>query len=227
MNQKDETLIEDMKALISDVMARSMYAKTEMCKDEAMTDNPPMLFVGYESDETNPEHDACMEAKDELGLAKPYQMLMVPLIHKADPFEAYQDVIKQLPIEKFDFIVLVLEGYLRENTELATLLESRSLEKDYKENPFTDVREGLIVTAVDWSNTTLLSMTNTYRYDDNGLPMYDENDCKEMDINPNDEERNLGRFGEALVQTVQYMHLAVKSLAYRNLLSNMPKNGEE
>lgn len=229
MKNTNESLIEDMKILISDVVRRSQYAKEELCKDEPMTDNPPIFFVGYESDPTNPEHDACLEAQEELSLKKSYQMMMIPLIHKDDPFEAFEDVVRSMPIDEFSFIVLAVEGYMRVNSEGLDLseLERGSLEKDYKENPFSDVREGITVTALDWEATTMLTNNVCYRYDDKGVPMWDEPVTGEIEINEEALEIGFGRFGDGLIDATRYMHLAVKALAYKELMSRTPKKGDE
>lgn len=223
----NETLISDIKKLIDDVMDRSIYAKTELCKSESMTDNPPILFIGYVSDPQNPEHDSCLEAQDELELTKPYQMMMIPLIHKGDPTEAYEDVIRAMPIEPFDFLIIAVEGYSRDKVskeEAYEILEERgSMEKDYKENPFTDVREAVIITAVDWEGTKILGAQTTYRYDDKGVPMWDEITKSEIVIAEHDSELGFGRLCDAMLGTVHYMHLATKALAYKKIIDQAPR----
>ena len=223
--ETNQQLVEDMKKLVSDVLMRSRYAKEELCKEEPMTDNPPIFFVGYASDEGNPEHEACLEAQEELSLSVPYQMGMVPLIHQADPYDAYQDIVRTLPIEKFDFLVLALEGYTRDakSEDEAHDYSHGDLEKEYKENPFSNVRETLTITAVDWNLESFISVRACYRYDDNGVPMWDEPLVSEVE----EPEDNMGRFGNALIDTVKFMHLATKTLAYKNILDKAPRNKKD
>lgn len=219
----NEVVDNDMKSIMEDLLTRAVYAKTEMCKDEPMSDNPPLFLVAVESDETNPDHDECVNYQHENNLSKPYHIAMVPLIHKEDIYDAYEDVVKALPIRKFDFLVLCVEGYGRENMtkEQAESHDRGDLEKDYKENPFSEVREGLILTAVDWDGSAIWNTMALYRYDDHGVPMFDEPMATVTELAEDTE--SYGRMPDALLATVGYMHLATKTLAYKNILDQAPK----
>lgn len=220
MKDKREVIDHDIKAVMEDLLLRAQFAKTEMCKDDPMTDNPPVVLIAVESDDTNPDHDVCVEFQQEKGLSKPLHIAMLPLIHKEDVYDCYEDVVKALPIRPFEFIVLALEGYGHyadeEGMDL-TNYQRGAMEEDYKNNPFSTVREGLILTAVDYNATALWSVMSTYRYDDHGVPMYDEPKASVNEINKDDEE-GYGRLGDALISTATYMNLAVKTLAYNDLL---------
>jgi hypothetical protein len=223
----NETLIEDVKKLVIDIMSRSKYAKTELCKDEAMSDNPPMFFIGYESDEGNPEHEACLEGQQELSLSTPYQLAMIPLIHKPDPFAAYEDVVRCMPIEKFDFLAMCLEGYLETSKDKPKNIADGSLQKDYEENPFSTVRECLIVTAVDWESSQIINLQCSYRYDDSGVPVWDEEEELLTDLSNREEGESYGRYPDGLLDTVRYMHLATKAMKYKNILDQAPPRNKE
>jgi hypothetical protein len=58
--QENEVIDNDIKSIMEDLLNRAIYAKTEMCKDDPMQDSPPLFLVAVESDETNPEHEACV-----------------------------------------------------------------------------------------------------------------------------------------------------------------------
>jgi len=87
---------------MEDLLNRAVYAKTEMCKEQPMSDTPPLLLVAVESNDTNPEHEQCIDYQQEFSLSKPYHLAMIPLIHKEDIYEAFEDVVKALPIRPFE-----------------------------------------------------------------------------------------------------------------------------
>jgi len=57
--------------------------------------------------------------------------------------------------------MIIIEGYAKQDMtdEEAKAHDRGDFEKDYKENPFSTVREGIILTAVDWNATSLWSVT--------------------------------------------------------------------
>lgn len=229
MEDKKEVVDHDIKAVMEDLLLRAQFAKTEMCKDEPMSDNPPIMLIAVASDETNPDHDVCLEFQQEKDLEKPLHLAMLPLIHKEDVYDAYDDVVRALPVRPFEFIMLALEGYGTADTETldTTKYERGAMEHDYKTNPFSTVREALILTAVDWNATNIWSIFCTYRYDDHGLPMFDEPSCHVAELG---EEGENGRLADTLCSTVKYMNLAVKTTAFHDLLSRAmddKKKGED
>ncbi len=215
---------EDIKSIMEEVLNRICYAKTEMCKREPMQDNPPLLMIDLESNEDNPEHDETLEYQKDNNLSLPYHIAVVPLIHKDNVLEAYDEVVHALPIRPFSFLLLCVEGYMREAVSDEEMNEwtNGTNEKDFKENPFSTVREGIILTAVDWSGKHIWNVSAMYRYDDNGVPVFDNEPtctCSEVD----EDEEVGGRIPDHLLATVAYMHLAVSALAYKELLSEAPK----
>jgi hypothetical protein len=223
----NKDLDDDITKILTDLLHRSVYAKTEMCKEEPMSDNPPLFLVAFESVEENEEeHEACLINQQELSLSKPYQVAMVPLIHKEDMYDAYDDVVRSLPIRKFEFIAVVVEGYgkdLSEETDQSEVkkMNKGDLEKEYKENPFTDVREGLMMSAVDWGMTGVWGVANMYRYNDTGVPTFDEPFFTSYPYDDNDE---YGRLVDVMVATAQYMNIATQTLKYTDILKKAPKS---
>ncbi len=209
---------------MEDLLNRAVFAKTEMCKEEPMQDSPPLLLIAVESNDTNPDHDMCLDYQQEHSLSKPYHIAMIPLIHKEDIYEAYEDVVKALPIRPFDFIVLLVEGYSKTDLtpEEYAKHDRGDFEKDYKENPFSDVREGIIMCAVDWNGTGIWNVSSLYRYDDHGIPVFDDEPACYATALDEDSESN-GRMPDTLIATVGYMHLATKTLAYKDILDKAPK----
>jgi hypothetical protein len=222
----NKDLDDDITKILKDLLYRSVYAKTEVCKDEPMSDNPPLFLVAFESiEENNEEHEACLINQQELSLSKPYQVAMVPLIHKEDMYDAYDDVVRSLPVRKFEFIAVVVEGYgkdLSQETDQSEVkkMNKGDLEKEYKENPFTDVREGLMMSAVDWNMTGVWGVANMYRYNDTGVPTFDEPFFTSYPYDDNDE---YGRLVDVMVATAQYMNIATQTLKYTDILKKAPK----
>lgn len=222
----NKDLDDDITKILTDLLYRSVYAKTEVCKDEPMSDNPPLFLVAFESiEENNEEHEACLINQQELSLSKPYQVAMVPLIHKEDMYDAYDDVVRSLPVRKFEFIAVVVEGYGKDLSQEADQSEVKKmnkgdLEKEYKENPFTDVREGLMMSAVDWNMTGVWGVANMYRYDDTGVPMFDE---PLFTSYPYDDTDEYGRLVDVMIATAQYMNIATQTLKYTDILKKAPK----
>lgn len=219
--QENEVIDSDIKTIMEDLLNRAIYAKTEMCKEEPMSDSPPLFLVAVESNDTNPEHEACLDYQQEFSLSKPYHLAMIPLIHKDDIYDAYEDVVKALPIRKFEFVVMLVEGYAKSDmtADEVSQHDTGSFEKDYKENPFSDVREGIMLSAVDWDATGIWNVASLYRYDDFGVPTFDDEPvCTVASVS----EGN-GRMPDALLATVGYMQLATKTLAYKEILDQAPK----
>jgi hypothetical protein len=221
----NKDLDDDITKILTDLLHRSVYAKTEMCKEEPMSDNPPLFLVAFESVEENEEeHEACLINQQELSLSKPYQVAMVPLIHKEDMYDAYDDVVRALPIRKFEFIAVVVEGYGKDLSEAddseVKKMNKGDLEKEYKENPFTDVREGLMMSAVDWGMTGVWGVANMYRYNDTGVPTFDEPFFTSYPYDDNDE---YGRLVDVMIATAQYMNIATQTLKYTDILKKAPK----
>lgn len=226
MNTKEATE-RDAKILIEDTVMRSQYAKTEMCKMEPMSDNPAMMLIAVESDETNPEHDSCVEFQQENGLSKPYHIAMIPLVHKEDVVDCIDDVVRAMPIAKFDFIILAVEGYTRkfesdESREQAMNMEKGALEKEFRENPFTDVREAHVITAINWEGDTLWHTVTPYTYDDSGVPVWSET---QADVNELTDDSDFGRIPNTLMAVVKFMRISLATSEYSDLLRKAKKEG--
>lgn len=228
MNTK-ETIERDGQILVEDVILRSQFAKKEMCKLEPMSDNPAIMLVAVESNESNPEHDTCVEFQQEVGLSKPYHLAMIPLIHKEDVVDCIEDVVKAMPIAKFDFIILAVEGYTRaftnadEGREKVKEMMRGDLQKEFQENPFTDVSEAHVITAINWGAEKLWHSVAPYKYDDHGVPQFSEPKAEVCEIT---EDSDMGRIPDTLIAICQYMEMAVRTSEYQDLLSRARKEGK-
>jgi len=218
----NETISEEMSKIMLDVLDRTKYAKEQMCKDEGMTDTPPLMLVAYKSD----DEDA-VEYQEENELSSPYKIAMIPLIHREDVLEAYEDVVKAMPIREFSFLFLCVEGFCRSaDTSEEIDFERGEMQKDFSENPFSEVREAIVVTGMDWDGSLIGSATQMYRYDDFGVPVYSEEDYM-ADVSEVKEGQEYGRMVEAMGATTAYMKLAVVAHRYHDLLGNAKKKKDE
>jgi hypothetical protein len=225
---------DDIRKILEDVMKRHKFAKREMCKESPMTDNPPVLMIGRTNrDNENDSRDETTESAEayqhKLGLTRAYDVAMLPLIHKEDVFECYTDAVKMLPICEIDFILLAVEGYMRIGENGNPLIgkddkepeyEHGDMAKDFAENPFTNVREGLVVSGVDWNEDTIYMSACSYTYDDNGVPIYGETSSDVVTLNDENKEMAEARFTNAMLGTMKYLKLAMKAQSFHDLLTD-------
>lgn len=230
---EQETIQQDGRILVEDTLIRSVYAKTEMCKTSPMTDNPALLLIAVESDETNPAHDVCVEFQREVGLSKPYHVAMIPLVHKDDVAECLDDVVRSMPIARFDFMVLAVESYVKSMAKeddapsRITNFERGQLEQEFRDNPFTDVREAIAITAIDFGATTLFTAISPYVYDDKGVPMFSEEDTTADQHEMKDGEESNGRIPDMLIAICRYMQTAIMMDGFGGLMNDARKKGGE
>ena len=233
-NEQAEQLDLNIKLIMEDLLMRGQFAKTEMCKDDPMTDNPPLMMLAVESNELNPLHSDCVEHQLAYNLSKPLQVGIMPLINQDDVFDSFEEVIQALPVCPFEFLILSLEGYgdtlddgvqINEKESFSDMKRGQ-LEHDFKTNPFSKVREALVVVAIDYNITNFWTVICPYVYDDNGVPVFDEPVCNIIEINDDVTEEH-GKLFHSLVWACQYMNLAVKSKDILDLLKRAPKNGDK
>lgn len=210
---KTDRIRNDARLITDEIMGRVKRAKSAQCEQTPMTDAPPMLFIAFGIDESDPNYEAASTYCSELGLSHTVNIGFTPLFHEGDPTDSLRSAIKQLAgTMKVDFLYFVAEGYMKpmDKDEFQSH-ERGSLEKDFSENPFSEVREGIVVTGVDWDLTAVWSSTVTYRYDDFGVPTYDETQHDEMLIDDkfiSDETGRIPAFlagGMALIVTAWQM----------------------
>ena len=230
--------VTDMQLMCEEFMHRAKFAKTEMCKDDAMSDNPAILLVGTVSTpDDNSDHDGAISFQQEYNTSKPYRVALIPLMHRDDVVDCIEDIVKHLKPQKFSFIALAAEGYFREARKDEDFFPENyskgDMETEYKENPFTDIREALIVTAIDWECQHLYSCHLPYRYDDNGVPVYDEQVSAFTPLHgveymkQNMEEIELGRIPTVLASFVLFMHLATEATKFTDKFGDAPKRKKD
>lgn len=146
--------------VLSAVIARAMEAKYELCVDNnGMTDAPPLMLGEL------PSGDGFL--MPDLLEGHPTDNLPMMLMALAEGMESnYKSV-------RWKWLAYVVEGYAKPATEVPEEWSRGDYETEYKENPNTDVREGIIVSVFSYDGTST-GATVFYRYDDHGLPVYDE-----------------------------------------------------
>jgi hypothetical protein len=215
----DEFQNQKMFSVLEDALERAIYAKTEMCKDEPMSDNPPMLLVGYNKENVEEKTRLTIGDDDDSEL----QIGMVPLIHKDDVRECLVDAIGAIPTQKFEFLILAVEGYKDEMSEDLPEGWSRGdLAKDFKENPFTTVREGVIVSGVDWEHKYAINGACTYSYDDKGVPQFGEPMWSQVEIS---EETGMMTF--IMASACEFMKKKIITESFHALLEATPKKSKK
>lgn len=228
--ESKETVKYDAEILLSDFIGRAQHAKTELCREESMSDNPSLLIVVFEpnKDDFDGNYDKLAEDCKEMGLSRTYQCGMIPLIHKSDPAECLVDVIGSFPIDKFSFMFLVVEGY--RDTEIKDADDFAKKMKDYErgdmaqefaENPFSTITEVITVHGYDWDLTTRFVRFADYKYDDNGLPVFGEINGADEPANADDER---GRIDEILFRGVQFMRLSTQATGFFEKWDKKPNN---
>lgn len=223
---------DDVARLINDVMRRSQFAKTEMCRQQGITDNPALLLVAWESKDDDDEHDGAVEYAERVGLSKPFQVGMIPLIHREDVLDSYMEVVKHMPIQKFEYLFMVVEGYMNPTINLNSVDELPAdykrgdMAKDFAENPFTEVREAVIVSGLNWDASEIYTAFSTYKYDDRGVPQFAKLITNQKNIGENDDAEGMGRMMDAMVATTRYMAMAVKAQAFHSLITKPDPSGE-
>jgi len=221
----------DALKIINDVMRRSQFAKQEMCKSQGITDNPAMLLIAWESDEDDDEHESAVEYAERVGLTQPFTVGMVPLIHKSDVLDAYMEVVKNMPIQKFGYLFMVVEGYLDprhfENGTTPDDYKTGDMADDFQNNPFTEIKEALCVHGLNWDASETYVSFSPYKYDDKGVPQFEKVVQTQRNLTKEEaDEQPLGRMLDAMVATVRYMALAVKAKDFHSLITKPDPNGD-
>lgn len=213
---------QEAEILMRDFMSRAQHAKTELCRENGMTDSPNMLLVVFEptaNDDDDQDDKDEMESLNrhcrEMGLTRTLQCAIIPLLHKPDPFECLRDIIGMMPIEKFEFSFLCCEGYTDSDKNkiknYKTFNESYKrgdMAKDFAENPFTTIVETVAIHGFDWNLTSKFTNICSFKYDDKGLPVFTEL-IFESDKTSDDDDR--GRLDELLYRGIQFLHFNQKA----------------
>ena len=106
--------------------------------------------------------------------------------HPVDALPKLLSKLHEEGLEKFAWLCFIVEGYSRcvdkddkEGLEKLRHQERGELEKEFNEKIDTNVKEGIIATIFSWAGDCI-TMTSFYKWGDDGLPIYEEEDEDEM-----------------------------------------------
>jgi len=215
---ENTTLRQEAEILMKDLMSRAQHAKTETCREQGVADSPSMLVVVFEpkandDDDDDQDHMESLSREcKKMGLTRTLQCAVIPLIHKPDPAECLHDIIGMMPIDEFAFTFLCCEGYMdsdeSKNKKPNDSYKRGEMAKDFAENPFTTIVETVMIHGYDWNLTGKFTNVCSFKYDDNGLPVFTEV-VFESDETSDDDER--GRLDELLYRGIQFLHFNRKA----------------
>jgi hypothetical protein len=141
------------------VAEKAKFAKYAWCEDnEGMADAPPLL-MGQFPDGSGFIMPDLMEGHPSDTLPK----LLSALIEAMEEHNGSAE---------YSWLAYVVEGYYRPQTdEMPDGWMRGDLEQEYKTNPVSDVREGIIVTVYPWDGESH-AKTIPVSVGDNGLPVF-------------------------------------------------------
>lgn len=149
--------------ILAQVVIRAMEVKYEMCVDNnGICDSPPVLLGEVATGEAfiAPDYNE----------GHPTDTLPMMLAGIAEA------MVNQFSSVRWKWLAYVVEGYsnpLHQGDKMPEKWHRGFYEEEYKTNPITDVREGLIVSLYSWDGSTN-GTTVFYRYNDKGLPVFDD-----------------------------------------------------
>jgi hypothetical protein len=235
MDTNNESIKNDALIITKDVLKRTQNAKAKMCGEKPMSDAPPMMMLAVAVEEGEDGYEELSEFCSDLGLSRTLSVGFAPLLsEKEDMVDALLENAKGLAGNlKTEHLFFVAEGYMKKfgNEDADTELANHSrgdLAKDFSENPFSSVREGIVVTGVDWDASVITVANVTYTYDDFGVPVYDEPQFSQDDIN-GDYLRlaTTGRMASAMVASVAMMNLGWQMRDFAQFMQEKPDNERE
>jgi hypothetical protein len=167
----------DMKEILEGSLHASMDKikgmKLHACRENnGHADIPPLVLVGKSFP---------TEGEDEMRIG--VGAVMMEMENGENPADHLPILLSQLyekvGMEDVVFLAFLVEGFAR-NTEAKTyeqaLTEHQqfgSMEDDFRNNPNSDVQEGLIATIYGMDGTSA-HMACFYKYGDDGLPIYED-----------------------------------------------------
>lgn len=175
----------DLELMLGDMVNRCMGAKTQMCSDEPMTDNPNVVCIGYETGEED---------------KAPITIEVIQFVDNGDdPAQQLVATLGMLDVRKFLFVAMMGEGYHRDSLTEETYSHG-DMKDDFENNPASLVKEAIVINAVPWSGKNVFSRIATYVYDDFGVPVFGD-----VIENKSSLRGNVGRMGEILSLFIKYV----------------------
>lgn len=175
---------DEVIAVVDDILARCQGAKTMMCENEPMSENPHVMCVAYAND---------------IESEAPMAVHMFEMEDGDDVVEQMVATLSHVEIKPFVFVAMMGEAYHRSDN-VPENYEKGDMKTDFETNPASSVKECVIVNAVDWKGKKLHSRVAPYVYDDKGVPRFEETISSVVPATPQS-----GRIAELLSLFVLYM----------------------
>lgn len=147
---------------LDDLTEAARGTKHDLCEASGGPADPPPIIVG----------------KDSKGV--PFMMLDTLEGHPTDNLGFILNEIANKLDEKnetmrWEWLAYIVEGYAKRNPDEneAKNHERGTYERDFKNNPSSDVSEGIIITIFTWEGESVCR-TQLYHYGDDGLPVWSE-----------------------------------------------------
>lgn len=149
---------EDYKEILERIASIARRAKYESCEENnGPTDGPPMLLG---------------ELEDGSGFMMPDTLDGHPTEHLPMMLGVLEEgLMEKQGSLRWKWLAYVVEGYASPDDPKD--YERGDMENDYKTNPESPVREGVIITLFPWDGESM-NVTHLYRYDDKGVPVWDD-----------------------------------------------------
>lgn len=192
---------------------RQSVEMAKMMKHEACRDNnghydlPPFLIAGI----------AMKDEDGEEGIAGAVvEMDLANGTHPVDVLPKMLSDLHEEGLKKFEWLIFIVEGFAKradthggktpsDKVPLGDDYERGDLEKDFRENPASEVEEGIIGTLYAWGGQGA-TLTQFYKYGDDGLPMYEEQTDDMMNYHEADNPQQ-GRLPDVFHAFVRYCHM--------------------
>ena len=157
-----------MKEVLAEVLANAMEGKTAICEEHnGMVDAPPTILGCLPDGDTFAMPDL-NDGHPTDNLPLMLEALAMALLENGKPV-------------RWEWLAYIVEGFAKPAGEVNADDHKRGdLEQEFRENPASSVREGIIVTVHGWKEGESLAGTAFYRYNDRGLPEFDEPEFSEL-----------------------------------------------
>ena len=141
-------------------MAQGIKQQVMEHAENPVTGIPPILLIGFGD---NIEDGGGIVELDIEGNSNPSDVLP----------QILSDLNKDGHLQKWSWMCLIVEAYIDKNIGIDENYERGDAEKEYKENPFTTVKETMVANIYTY-DFRQFGAYQVFTLDDTGKPVYDE-----------------------------------------------------
>lgn len=188
----------ELVELLLQVSYKHSETKTALCKDEPMSDAPPILLCAYDDGDE-------------------YLIGYIPLVEpdglgnwiQDDVVKAVLNSAEDIPVREFKYIISCVEAFSIEKPHGE--IKDLNIQEDFENNPFSEVKRNITLVALNWQADQVMACTIIYEYDDKGLPEIKNLDWFDFPISDADES-GFSEMVDALFTTTGVIRRKVKEL---------------